>query len=220
MRVGWHDGIGNRRRVLCDASLKLLDQFFEARRGIHRPESGRRGDLVVSRTTGVELGGNVAGLLVQQAVDHRMNVFVRWNRTLTCHEATLHGVEAVLDRGALMESEHARAVQRHSPRLRGSDVIWPEAEIDANRIVQRFERRGGSVTESSAPQFVNDSGSRVGGDGGHAIASSRSSVEALSSVRGTSGSTELACAAASWSLRARTRFERLNNRIKPAASLC
>ena len=44
--------------------------------GIHRPESSRGGDLIVAATAGVQLGGDVANLLVQQPVDHRVHIFV------------------------------------------------------------------------------------------------------------------------------------------------
>ena len=48
--------------------------------GIHRPQPRGGRDLVVARATGVQLRGHRPGLLVQQPVDHRVDVLVGGDR--------------------------------------------------------------------------------------------------------------------------------------------
>ena len=118
------------------------------------------------------------------------------------------------------------APERHGPRLREADVERPEPEVDADRVVERVERRGGAAAEAPAPELVRRVAAWRRGGASHVdvvIATSRRRSTRQLDAPASAARRRRAlprAAASSWSLSARTRAGSANRRMKPAASLC
>src|SRR5438105_9117017 len=182
----------------------------------------------------MQLGGNVADVLVKQPIDERMNVFVRGDRLGARVETPCHRIEASLDLLALGDGENSGAVERHCPGFRQFDVEWPQAKIDANRVIERVELGRSVSLEPAAPKLVGLGGRIDERCRRHATASSGVAgascaglllpVDSLPIGNAISCSTDEPLAtevrANSWSFNAPTRAGRANRRMNPAASLC
>ena len=66
----------------------------------------------------MQLGGNLADLLVQEAVDHRLDIFVRRRGDFARFETAAYGIEPRLDRLALFEREDVGAPEGNRPGFR------------------------------------------------------------------------------------------------------
>ena len=103
--------------AIHDHALEFTNRPIEAPDGIHGPQPGGCGDLIVPAASGVKLRCHVADCFVQQPVDHRVHVFVRGRRALTCFETARDRIEAALHGLALVERQDAGVPQRHGPGL-------------------------------------------------------------------------------------------------------
>ncbi len=199
VRVRRHEGAGVVEIArMCDQDvLQRADRRVERGGRVHCPEAGGRGDLIVAAAAGMELGRDVADLVVEQPVDERVHVLVRGNRRGAGAEADGHRIEPALELAALLEREDAGVPERDGPGLGELDVERPEAEIDVDGAVERVEFGRGIAGEAAAPELVRRGAVQF--ERRHAIASAFGSGAAAAASRR---------AASSWSLSARTRVER------------
>ena len=154
VRIRRQHGIGERFGLHQQRLLQLGDGGIHAMAGIHRPQARGRRDLVVARAAGVQLGGDGAGFLVQEPVDHRVNIFVGCHRRRAVGDAQRHAIEPLLQRIALVTREHARVAERPRPRLGQAHVMRPESEVGADRAIDRIEERRWAAGESTTPQLM------------------------------------------------------------------
>ena len=102
----------------------------------------------------MQLGRDRAGLLVQEPVDHGVDVFVGGHRLRPVSDALRHAIEPLLQRVALVAREHARFAERLCPRLGEAHVVRPEPEVGADGPVDCIEQRRRAAGESTAPEFM------------------------------------------------------------------
>ena len=154
VRVRRHQRRLEARGLFHHRALQTAERAVELLADVDRPEPGSRRHLIVPTAARVKLRGDVTDLLVQQAIDQRVHVLVRRLRLLAALQSDRHGFEARLDRLAFFQREHASAPERNRPRLGQTDIVGPEAEVDANGVVERVELRRRARTEPPAPQLV------------------------------------------------------------------
>ena len=87
VRVRRHERRLEPVRLIDHHALQRANGGIESRRRVHRPQARRRRDLIVAAAAGVQLGRDVADLLVQQAIDQRMNILVARGRLLARERA-------------------------------------------------------------------------------------------------------------------------------------
>jgi hypothetical protein len=151
VRVRGEDRLLERLRLREEDLLHLTNGGVEALAGIHRPKPRCRGDLIVARAPGMELGRRRPRFLVQEAVDHRVDVLVRVDRGLASRKTDRDPVEPHADGVALVRGQDAGTVERHGPRLGELHVEGPEPEIDPDGAVDRIHDGGRLGVEAPPP---------------------------------------------------------------------
>ena len=86
--------------------------------GVHRPQACSGSDLIVPTASRMELRGNVSYLIVQHPIDEGVDIFVGTDRLSTLRQFLADERQAVLDRFAFFQGEHAGSPERHRPGLR------------------------------------------------------------------------------------------------------
>jgi hypothetical protein len=117
MRVGGHQRVFEARGVIQHYLLERARRGVEFDAGIHRPESGSGSYLIVATASGVKLGRDVADLLVQHAIDHRVHVFVGGKGSRTRSELLTNGGKPALDLFALLERDDSGSPEGDHPSL-------------------------------------------------------------------------------------------------------
>ena len=102
----------------------------------------------------MELGGHGAGLLVQQPVDHCVDVFVGRDWLRAVGDAQGHAIEPAAQCLRLVHGEDASLAECQRPGPRESHVVRPEAEVGADGAVDGVEQRRGAAGESTAPELM------------------------------------------------------------------
>ena len=203
MRVGRHRTPASWSACACARITRCscADRRIGDGGGVDRPEARGGGHLIVAAASGMELGCDVAHLLVEQAVDERVDILIGRDRECARAELRGDGIESLLEAPALLERDDAGVPERDGPCLGELDVEGPEAEIDVDGAVERVELGCGVAGEAAPPELVR--GAAVQLERAHAIASAGgASCAALSAAAAS------CLAASSWSFSARTRCGR------------
>ena len=117
-----------------------------------KPEIGR--DLVVARPPGVELPRDRPHLLVQQALDQRVDVFIGRAHGGAVRQPLRHAVQAFEQVRFLDGGEDADAAERVDPGLARRDVLRPQAVVHRQAAIQGIERFARPEGEPPAPHLV------------------------------------------------------------------
>ena len=118
MCVRRHEHVAECRCVIEHHLLKGANSGIELDARIHRPETGRGRDLVISAATGVKLRRHIANLVVEHPIDQRVYVLVRGDRLGTSCELLPNLSESALDLFAFFERENSRSPEGNRPSLR------------------------------------------------------------------------------------------------------
>jgi len=107
------------------------------------------GDLVISGATGVQLAGDGADLLAEQALDRHVYVLiglVEFEAVLS--HASADPLEAGVDLRQLLVIEHTNLAQATSVGLRLVYVIWRQPPVELDRAIEPPEARIGVFAEA------------------------------------------------------------------------
>ena len=132
--------------------LQLAHGAVEHAARVHRPEARGGRDLIVAAATRVQLGGDVADLFVQQAIDEGVHVFVGGDGLLAGAKTIGDGVEPVLERETFFDGDDAGAPERDRPCFGEPDVEGPETEVDADGAVEGIRARARCRRRSGRPR--------------------------------------------------------------------
>src|SRR5688500_3992512 len=136
MRVRWHEVALERDRLVDHRLLKCADRLVELGASVDSPETCRGSYLIVAAASRMELRGDSANLLVQQPIDHRVNVFVRRGRAGARLELFRDALQATFDLLAFFERQDTGLPEGHRPCLRETDVVRPKAKVDTDGPVE------------------------------------------------------------------------------------
>ncbi len=105
----------------------------------------------------MQLARGGADFFVEQALDERMDVFIRGAGRGAVGEAFGDAVEAVEQLGFFFGRQHADTAEGVNPRLAGRDVLRPQPVIHRETAVQGVERFGGTERKAAAPHLIGRS---------------------------------------------------------------
>ena len=134
--------------------LQIEHERADLRNRVDRPQTRRGGDLIVAAAPRVKARCGLAGLDVQEAIDHRVNVFVGCDRLLASRDFRGDGGEAGRDASIFVRREDAGVGERRRPGGREFYIEGPEPEIDVDRAMDGVEGGVGTASETPSPEFV------------------------------------------------------------------
>ena len=85
--------------------------------GIHGPESGGSCHLIVATATGVKFRGDISYLVVEHAIDERVDILVGSERLRTRPQFLTNQGKPALDALAFFQRKDPSAPERNCPRL-------------------------------------------------------------------------------------------------------
>jgi hypothetical protein len=143
-------------REVRERGLQGRDRAIEVRARASEPEPQIGRDLVVARTTGVELLREIADEVAESTLDERVDVLGGGvgESALVLRKLALELRERRDDRLHLRCVEDLRADERARPSDAPAHVLAPEAAIERQAPVERLEDRILRAREASAQSFV------------------------------------------------------------------
>ena len=139
--------VDQRRLDLGEAPADAYDRVLQVQALVDR-------DLVVARAAGVELARDGADLLLEPALDVRVDVLeLRAEGEGPRLQLLPHLSEPAHDLGALGRRQEARPLERAGPGLARGEVVRPEAAVDGQRGREPLRGRIGRLAEAPPPRF-------------------------------------------------------------------
>ena len=154
MGVGGNQIMFKQFRLRYHRALEIAEQRFDAPDRIDRPKTGGGGDLIIPAPAGVQARRRFAGLLMEEAIDHRVNVFVGGARWCAGSETRGDTVEATSHARHIIRGQDAGLTEGEGPRLGESDVVGPQAKLHADGAIDGIKRGVGAFGKTASPQLV------------------------------------------------------------------
>jgi len=155
MRIRRHDRVDKRIRLLKHGTLQVAHHAVNARDGIYRPHPRCRCDLIVPAASRVQSRCDIASNVMQEAIDHGVDVFIAGSDRRACANTLGHHTQSTHELHALVDREHFCTDERLRPGLRQADVVRPQSKVDPDRPVYGIKLGRRPFAESGAPKLVS-----------------------------------------------------------------
>jgi hypothetical protein len=156
LRVGvpWHDHAFALHGLFDQNQPEAGNFSTELVQRLATPEAEIRGDLVVAGSARVQLAREISDLLEQESFDEGVHVLVLRAPRGTVSHSPVNAVQAVSEFTSFRFGEDAGPGQSEYPRLAGSDVVRPQANVNREAVIQQPHSVGGAGREPPAPHLV------------------------------------------------------------------
>ena len=147
-----HDRVGMLLGALDQHALQAADRIGRLVAGIAHPKAEVGRDLVVARARGVQPPGRFADQLAEAVLDGHVDVLElgALGNTVPLIFAG-DDVEPLEDRRRVGLADDPLVAKHRRMRLRGRDVLAPQALVEADRGVDLAHQRRRRVAETPAP---------------------------------------------------------------------
>ena len=157
VRVRRHDRIARGHRLIAEHLNQRFDRLLQQRHAALEIQPQIQRHLLVARAAGVQPPAGLADSRHQLPLDERVHVLVVF-RGVGIEEGRIRAsgenlIERALDRGDFRRRQHARRVNRFSPRHAARHVVFEEPAIEPERCAEREQGGVRSALESTRPEM-------------------------------------------------------------------